>query len=171
MASPAQLSEISAPYQMKILEEPWYPAERAAGDKILGGEFILREKIKSSAGMKLVYKDLLVGVMFVDFKNRHRFTEREKSDLKQFGQSAALAIYAHLTENERHLAALTALHQAGEAINANFNNTDASLQDVLDLICKKALEIIAGDCQSDQCFSHITLTVGKRYKFKRGFKP
>ncbi len=67
-------------------------AEDAPSDPIIGGGFVEREGVKSSVSIPLQVGDQKVGVMFVNYRTLHRFTEEELSNIKLFATQAAIAI-------------------------------------------------------------------------------
>jgi GAF domain-containing protein len=54
--------------------------------------FVVRENIKSSAGILLRVNSETVGIMFVNYRRFHNFTEDEKSIIEALASSAAVAI-------------------------------------------------------------------------------
>ncbi|MEE4265964.1 MAG: AAA-like domain-containing protein [Desulfobacteraceae bacterium] len=54
--------------------------------------FVARENIKSSAGILLRVNSETVGIMFVNYRRFHNFTEDEKSIIEALASSAAVAI-------------------------------------------------------------------------------
>ena len=58
----------------------------------LKGSFPEREQIKSTAAIALGVGEEKVGVLFVSYRQQHRFTETEKEDIKLFADQAAIAI-------------------------------------------------------------------------------
>jgi signal transduction histidine kinase len=54
--------------------------------------FIQRQNIKSFAGIPLVAQGEIVGVMFVNYRARHQFTEHERQLHELFAQQAAVSI-------------------------------------------------------------------------------
>jgi signal transduction histidine kinase/putative methionine-R-sulfoxide reductase with GAF domain len=57
-----------------------------------GPGFVVREGIKSSAGLLLKVRDETVGVLFVNYRFSHRFLKREKQIIEAFANGAAIAI-------------------------------------------------------------------------------
>jgi GAF domain-containing protein/two-component sensor histidine kinase len=78
-------------YKVIHRDEPYY-ADDAEHDPIMTREFTKRERIKASVGCPLKVGGEPVGVMFVNYRVPHRFTEVEKSAISLFAQSAGIAI-------------------------------------------------------------------------------
>lgn len=76
-------------------------AEKAAKPK---STFIQRQNIKSFAGIPLLARGEIVGIMFVNYRARHQFHPDEKQVHELFAQQAAVAIKnAAINELEREL--------------------------------------------------------------------
>lgn len=54
--------------------------------------FVRREKVESSAAILLGVRDENVGVMFINYRRRHRFTDDDHQVIESLGSSAAIAI-------------------------------------------------------------------------------
>ncbi|MDI6751731.1 MAG: GAF domain-containing protein [bacterium] len=67
-------------------------ADDAKNDKIMSGEFVNRENIKSSAVLLLKSGDKVIGIMFVNYRNTHYFPEEEKTMYRLFALQAAVAL-------------------------------------------------------------------------------
>ena len=101
--------------------------------------FIKREGIKSSAGIPLMVGEETVGLMFVNYRTPHHFTEDEKRLIRIFAHQAAIAIQnARWFEraSERRVKELEALAAIEEVISSTLD-----LDKVLDLILEEALEL------------------------------
>jgi PAS domain S-box-containing protein len=62
-------------------------------DPILGtGNFVVREGIESSAGILLKIGEEVVGILFVNYRSAHRFSDEEKRAAELFAVQAALTI-------------------------------------------------------------------------------
>lgn len=80
-------------YSMLQQQEP-YVAERVFTDPLLKGRrFVSREGIKSCAAFPLRAEGDEVGVMFINYRDQHRFTPEELSNIALFAHQAALAIH------------------------------------------------------------------------------
>ncbi|MCA1630068.1 MAG: GAF domain-containing protein, partial [Acidobacteria bacterium] len=81
------------------LEDDMYVAEDTPGDALMKGDFVRREGIVSSAAVLLRAKGEKIGVMFVNYRVRHVFTEDDRKNIKLFADQAAVAtILARLYE-------------------------------------------------------------------------
>jgi GAF domain-containing protein len=98
---------------------------RSAGK---GKPFVMREKIESSAGTLLKVGTEIVGVLFINYRRPHSFSEYEKKIIDTLASSAAIAI-----KNRRLLEALSA--GSREII------TTLDLEKVLNLIVQRAVQI------------------------------
>jgi PAS domain S-box-containing protein len=108
----------------KILElDKLYVAEDAITDPVVGGRFVQEEQIKSSIGIPLKVKGITVGVMFINFRSKHSFTENERTNIGLFANQAAVAIRnAQLYQAEqRRVKELTGLNQISRAIRSLTN--------------------------------------------------
>ena len=122
-----------------------YVAEDAPSDPVVDGAFVKREEIKSSVGIPLKVSDRKVGVMFVSYRSRHRFTTDELTNIKLFANQAAVAIRnAQLYQAEqRHGQALKAIQATSAAVSAVLE-----LDVLLPMITEKAAEIFAAPATS-----------------------
>jgi GAF domain-containing protein len=108
----------------------------------VGGSFIERENIKAFAGVALRVGGETVGVLYINFRTRHRFTEEEKQIIKLFASQAAIAIQnARLYSQTRDVLdqrtlQLEALREVDRAISATLD-----LDEALNLILDKAIEL------------------------------
>ena len=93
-------------------------AQDAATDPTMRGPFVQREGIESSAGIPLRVGDHRVGVMFVNYRAKHRFTADELTNFELFANQAAVAIHnAQLFEAEQ---------QHGKALEASAAHVGSS---------------------------------------------
>ena len=72
-------------YAERILEEPLFYSSRASN-------FIKDEKIKSVAGILLRVGQEVIGVLFINYRHHHVFSDNEKQIIDIFASSAAIAI-------------------------------------------------------------------------------
>ncbi|MEW6606625.1 MAG: GAF domain-containing protein [bacterium] len=76
--------------------EPYFASD-SEHDSIMGGGFVKREGIKSSAAFPLKVEDKIIGVMFVNYRINRSFSEEEKTIHRLFALQSAVAIRnAHL---------------------------------------------------------------------------
>jgi len=146
----------------KILarDEP-YVAEDASYDPIVSGAFVEREDVRSSVGLPLKVGDSRVGVMFVNYRSRHRFTREELTNIELFAYQAAVAIRnAQLYESERkRVNALQALYEASQAVTGTL-----MLDDLLKHIVEQAWRL-ADPRGGKTHFSHVALWDGNCIQF------
>lgn len=93
--------------------------------------FVIREKIASSAGILLKVSEEIVGVMFINYRRRHSFSEEEQRIIETLASSAAIAI------KNRRLLSLSAVDR--EII------TTLDLGELLNLIVQRAVGITGAD--------------------------
>lgn len=172
-----------------ILQLGEHYADDAPSDSIMRGEFIPHEKIYSSAGIALRVGEHTVGILFVNYRATHHFTEEEKRLVRTFAVQAVIAIYnAELYEKEKKRSEhFRCLYGAGQVISASVDKDD-----ILNELLDKALEItaISGqkaiyaniltyDCDTDEMiFTHaqpegvlpkLQAEIGQRISFDDGF--
>lgn len=122
-----------------------YEAEDAPSDQLMLGSFVHREGIMSSVGIPLQVGDRKVGVMFVNYRSRHCFTEDELTNIELFANQAAVAIRnAQLYQAEqRHAQALKAMQAISAAVSAVLD-----LDILLPMITDRAAEIFNAPASS-----------------------
>lgn len=93
------------------------------------------EKIQSCVAIPLMAGNNSVGVMFVNYRTKHRFIQNELNIMESFANQAAVAIHnAQLHEDAKDKAkALEGLFEAGKAISSTL-----SLKIILDHILEQA---------------------------------
>ncbi len=157
------------------------------------GGFVKREKIRSSAGAPLWVRGQPVGLLFVNYRRKHRFSEIEKEAVRIFASQAAIAIHnAKLYDKTRRQSEhRQALVEASAAITAGFT---AERKLVLDRIAEQAVShfkdapgawaqwgaIMLYDqvarelvCESvwPQALPDLTITPGERWSLDRDQAP
>lgn len=140
----------------------YHMAEEGAGDDpLLGGRFVHTENIQAAFGIQLRAGERKVGVMFVNYRSRHRFPSDEIDTIELFANQAAVAIRnAQLyEETNRRANALQALYEAGQAVNSTL-----TLQEILDRVTQQARRLVGGGKQ-EGCFSHLALKAGSLLQF------
>lgn len=125
--------------------EQAHEAEKTPQDNLLRGKFVDREGIRSSVGIPLRVGDSRVGVMFVNYRSFHRFTQDEMVNINLFANQAAVAIRnTQLYQAEqRYRKALVAIHETSAAISAELH-----LERLLPVIVEKAAQIFQGPAAS-----------------------
>ena len=101
--------------------------------------FTIEEGIKSLVGIPLKAGDRRVGVMFVNYRNKHRFTQDELTHIKLFANQIAVAIRnAQLLERTRKQAeTLEGLYEAGKAVTGLLD-----LNEILERIAEQAWRLV-----------------------------
>lgn len=150
----------------KVLErDAVYIAEDAQNDRSMRGPgdpetgtppFVIREKIISSAGVPLKTRDKKVGVLFVNHRKEHHFSDAEKEFIELYGNQAAVAIRnAQLLEKaDRQTAMLKAMYEAGKAITSLL-----SLDEILTRIVEESIKLTTARGKAAY-FCHIGLVEG-----------
>jgi GAF domain-containing protein len=111
-----------------------YVSEFVENDPCLGGKrFVADEGIRSCAAMPLRISNERIGVLFVNYRTVHHFTLAELSDISLLADQAAVAIRnaQALTALKRRQAHLTAIHEMGKAITAEFGREQGKLLDAI----------------------------------------
>jgi GAF domain-containing protein len=103
-----------------------------------GRRFTVDEDVRSLVGVPLRVQGRNVGVMFVNYRSNHRFTDDEITNIRLFSNQTAVIIRnAQLHEQiQRHNEALEALYQAGTIITGTL-----TLKRVLERILEQTLKI------------------------------
>ncbi len=80
--------------KLKVIEkgESCFFITDSKHDEIMKGEFVEREGIESSAALILNNRDEKVGLMFVNYRSRHYFSDEEKQLYRLFALQVASAI-------------------------------------------------------------------------------
>jgi GAF domain-containing protein len=74
----------------------------AEHDERMSSGFVVRQGVKSSAGCPLIAGDQVVGVLFINFRTRHRFLQSDQELLALYaGQAAAAIMNAQLFDAEQ----------------------------------------------------------------------
>jgi signal transduction histidine kinase len=102
--------------------------------------FVVRERIKSSAGILLKVSNEIVGVMFINFRRAHVFSQEEKQIIDTLTSAAAIAI-----KNRRLIETMG--EDLGKDLGASVREiiTTLDLEQVLNLIVKRAVVITGAD--------------------------
>lgn len=127
----------SVPYKVINLDSP-YEAEDSVSDPLIGSPFTSREDIKSTIAVPLIAKSKKVGLLFVNYRSRHRFTVDELTNIELYANQAAVAIRnAQLFQAEQqHAKTLEAIQSTSAAVSAVLE-----LNVLLPMISEKASEI------------------------------
>jgi len=113
--------------------------------------FVDREEIKSCAAILLKVRNKIVGLMFINYRNKQKFDENQKKIIKIFANQAAIAIRnANLIEESKETinrisTNIDAIQKSGYSIVKNLNKEQVSERDILKPILDKALKLIDVD--------------------------
>lgn len=138
-----------------------YIVEETSKDKLFRGRsFAANEHIESCAAIPLIALGQKVGVMFVNYRKRHRFDNDELINIKLFAEQAAVAISnLQLYTREKNQAKVLSEHYiAGKTITATL-----SLPETLKRICEQAVHLI--EARDKRRFSHVALREGSNHRF------
>lgn len=72
-------------------EKPHF-ADYAEDDSIMNRKFVEREQIKSSVGFALRVEKDLMGILFVNFREKHHFSLKDKKFIEMFASLSSVAI-------------------------------------------------------------------------------
>lgn len=123
-----------------------YVAEDSSKDEVMRCAFVTNEQIESSAGIALIVnqegKESRIGVMFVNYRERHQFSDEDKQNIKLFAHEAAVVIrnmelYEGLNEER---ARLRALYETERAINSS-----ADLKTIFGVLARQVFDVAASN--------------------------
>lgn len=139
-----------------------YEVGTSSDDPLLNSPFARREGIVSSVGIPLATKDRKVGVMFVNYRQLHRFTDDELTNIELFANQSAVAIRnAQLYQQvQKRAGALQALYEAGRAMTGSLK-----LNEILPRIAEQAYRLM-GTREKEVRFSHLALVDGLTLRFE-----
>ncbi len=165
IASQYEASSVSIVYKMLERDEPYFVDKVAEDAHFKHTRFARDEGIESCAAVPLKAAGQKVGVMFVNYRSRHRFTTDELTKIELFANQAAVAIRnTQLHERtKRQAETLGGLYEADKAITSTL-----TLDEVLTRIAEQALHIVGANPQ-EGCFSHVALLEENKLRFIAGF--
>lgn len=133
-------------------------SENVSDDPLLSGQFTQREAIKSVVGVPLIAIQHKVGVLFINFRNIHHFTESELVTIRLFSSQAAIAIYNNklLKQLQTRADTLAAVYEASQAVTATLD-----LDRVLSSITEQASRLTS-ITQSKSALSYLALVDGDK---------
>lgn len=163
LRSPGKVAHSSSLWRIIELDTPYYHfAENAPNDRLLQGDFVHKEKVLSALGIQLRFSGECVGVMFINHRTLHRFTEDEINNALEFADQAAVAIrnsQLH-AETQKRAEAFQELYDGGKVITSAL-----TLEETLQRIEEHALRLIGIDSAKRGCFSHIALLENNKLRF------
>jgi PAS domain S-box-containing protein len=115
--------------------------ENAKEHPLVSGDFVNREAIQSSAVCTLKIQNQIKGVLFCNYRERHFFSEEEKTSFRLFASMAALAIENARLFEETHQRAtvLRELYQTALEIT-RYQSTPK----LVDSILQRAVDLLGG---------------------------
>jgi PAS domain S-box-containing protein len=119
------------------------------------------EHVESCGAIPLRVGSESVGVMFINYRTTHRFTNDDRTNVELFANQAGVAIRnAQLyQELQERVHALKTMYEAGQAVTGTL-----TLQEALNQIVKQALVLVKGE-EDAGCFSHLALAEGNTLRF------
>jgi PAS domain S-box-containing protein len=115
--------------------------------------FVIREKVRSSAGVPMKIHNQKVGVLFVNYRTTHHFDNSEINALQMFANEAAVAIndtklHGQLQQRSAHL---EAVYEASKIVTASVDRKKI-LDSILEQVVEKVVPVnekktIAGSLQ------------------------
>lgn len=143
------------PLRLAEHDEDVYAPEPSSHPVLNGskfGGFIAREGIESVAAVQLCEGEDVVGVMFINYRTRQRFSERTRTIVRVLADTAALAIKTggtyrrfmfDLSRRTREMAALLSVDR--EIVRGHQDKARPDTARVFKLILEKALELTGAD--------------------------
>jgi len=138
---------------------------------IFKGGFLDREDIKAFMGIALKMGERVLGILYVDFRALHEFSEEEQNTIHLFAHQAAIAIdNSRLYQQANTRAeALKRLHEVGPTL-VLVSGAPGSLKNILKQIVQNARRVLGADLvdlyqyiQRRDEYVLPPLQVGKRY--------
>lgn len=129
-------------YQMLAQDGPYFVPTVADDERFRDQPFAVREQIESVCAIPLKVERHRVGVMFLNYRSHHTFTDGEMDQIKPFVDQAANCIRFDLRYREQSVKLLQQqfLKDLSEKLLAS-----KSLQESLDLAVKNARELLEAD--------------------------
>lgn len=146
-----------------LAQDDLYKTKNATTNPLTDSPFAKREKIVSSKGLPLVAGDRKVGVMFVNYRRPHLFTQDELTNIELFANQAAVAIRnAQLYERlQKRARALETLYEAGRAVTSSLNS-----EEILWVIAEQSWRLI-----DTSRFSNLAVMVENNLKSVASYPP
>jgi GAF domain-containing protein len=132
MAMPTQIDDDDVPAKLLRETDNVYQASLVEHPIFKNSKFAQLENIKSVAGVRLKVGEEIVGVMFINYRRFHDFTQEEIKIIETLASSAAIAI-----KNQRWLTA------RGEIDRKIITTLDRS--ELLNLIVEQAVKLTGAD--------------------------
>jgi GAF domain-containing protein len=159
------------PEDLRAPSAIWSVLDRDEGDYLLvediaahpemrAGRFVKAEGVQATLALNLRAHSRRVGVMFINFCNKHRFSTVEIEDAKLFAHQAAMAIWNALLYERATLREqmLDAVFVSSKAIASSLE-----LKPTLEEVARQAL-LILNEAERPDCISYVVLRDGNRVK-------
>lgn len=126
MASLHPVATDSVVYQIMKHGRPVTARDISTDPRFKDTDFVRRERTKSCLAVPLQIGDQSVGVLFVNDRDYHNFTENEEKNIELFANQAAIAISNTRLYQEVHRRAdaLQTLHEAGNEISGSLDERE-----------------------------------------------
>ncbi|MFN8457502.1 MAG: GAF domain-containing protein [Anaerolineae bacterium] len=150
-------------FKMLYQEQPYLVNDIGLDPLFKDTRFVVDEEIKTCVAIPLMVGIGKVGVMFVNFRTLHRFTDDELTNIGLFAHQAAVAIRnAQLYERvQKRARALQALYYAGQTITGSLK-----LENILLSIAEQACKLTSASRSS-----HLARREGDRLTFIAAYPP
>jgi PAS domain S-box-containing protein len=117
---PRKITAESVVWEIIKNRQPIFADDTLYNRSLTIGDFVSREKIRSSAGIPLMAGEAPVGVLFVNYRTPHIFTKQQQEDMELFATQAAQAIrnvhdFENLKQHKSLVGSRTALAFMGMA--------------------------------------------------------
>jgi GAF domain-containing protein/ActR/RegA family two-component response regulator len=163
---PNEITPTSCVWFVLNLEKPYYYLTTcSAEDPYFKSDFVDDEEIIATLGIKLVYQEKPVGVLFMNYREPHVFEKEELETTLMFAELAANAIQNAQSFDliNRHKKYLEVLYQAGNLITSSL-----SLEDRLVEISKQAVNL-SDATGSMPLFCDVLLVIDNQLTYKVTF--
>ncbi|MCP4990580.1 MAG: GAF domain-containing protein [Colwellia sp.] len=133
--------EDDVPWRILKKKKPYFTS-KSQEDSVMKGQyveregFVKRERIKASAGMCLIVNNVALGILFVNYRTDHFFSEDEKIIFEIFGFQLAQTIQASRFLNRKWIIDFV-------SIISDFTIKD-KIEDILYSVLEKAVDLVGG---------------------------
>jgi GAF domain-containing protein len=140
-------------------------------DMLKTSPFIKREKFRAFIGIALRVADDILGILYVNFRTPHVFTNQERSTIRLFSHQASSALHnARLYQRAgAQISALERLHEVGSTLTS-IPKKPESLRSFLTRIAQSAQNVLGADLvdlyqyfQSQDRYDLPPIQIGERY--------
>ncbi len=112
----------------------------------LNDHFIVREDVKAFMAIAPRANNKALGLLFINYRTPHKFTEEEKNSIRLFAHQAGIAIHNALLfrRSQKQAMALKELHDIGSGL-LSIPSTRKKINDVLDEVVRTAQKSLGAD--------------------------